>query len=135
MQTPGNTLSSQPSTSAAGHAQPEAVESANANTKIAAGRAQATMTANEMEKLMTAHPLAVTRAESVTASLVLAYTLYKETKSTEDLQDMMEMVRRAGSDHQYGQDTETEGEAGFYDFETPLTIENAGLLAQQLKVN
>ena len=106
----------------------------SASNKTKAERFQAPITSDELEKLAARHPLAVSRSEHLCSLLVLLRSLNKTTKDIDQLQTMIQVMDNAGSGFRYGQHTGTAGVLTFFNFDTPLSAEDAAQLATQFKV-
>lgn len=105
-----------------------------AANKTQAERATASITVEDIEKWTTSNPLAVTPAENLVNMLTLDYTLYQATGDRNILRNMLSHLTNAAPDLRYGPNTAAEGVNSFFDFEEELSLANAKLVVQELKV-
>lgn len=93
------------------------------------------ITADQLSKKLTAHPLVVTQAEHLVSSLTLKWDLYLQTGDIACVRAMIKDLEQAHPDLKFGPGTSIEGLANFMDFENPIPDESVETLKDEIRVS
>lgn len=98
-------------------------------------RMTAPITADELIKQTTAHPLPTTRPENLGAMLKLQWSLFEGSEDMKFIRAMIKSLEDAHSDLKYGPQTQTDGIDSFRCLDEPLADTEAVQLSKELKVH
>ncbi|KAK4239267.1 hypothetical protein C8A03DRAFT_32679 [Achaetomium macrosporum] len=102
-------------------------------TKTVDEHSEAPIPADEEEKPRNRYLPATTRSNHIVSLIDLTFDAYKQTGDPKFLEKMGSIIENAGLDREWFYATKTESLVAFYDFDIPLTVNYATLMAKELK--